>query len=109
MQAIQKAIQLIGKLSQAEKAQVLQWVVQDLGQTFPGIEQREGVVGGNACIVRTRIPVWLLVQARKNGTTDAEILTAYPNLRAEDITNAWNYYYSHRKAIDAELLENELA
>lgn len=109
MQAIQEAIQLIGKLTQAEKAQVLQWVAQDLGQTFPGIERREGVLSGSACVVRTRIPVWLLVQARKSGTSDAAILGAYPSLRAEDIANAWNYYYSHRQEIDKAILENEAA
>ena len=47
-------------LTRAEKAQLLQWVVRDLGDAFPGIESRPGVCGGDPCIVRTRIPVWVL-------------------------------------------------
>lgn len=39
-----------------------------LQDDFAGIESRPGVSGGEACIVRTRIPVWVLVQARNLGT-----------------------------------------
>lgn len=48
-----------GKLSSAEKAQVLRWLVQDLGESFPGIESLPNVCGGEACFMRTRISVWL--------------------------------------------------
>ena len=51
-------------LSLAEKAQLLQRIVNDLGQSFPGIEATPGVCGGEPCIVRTRIPVWVLEQMR---------------------------------------------
>ena len=74
-------------MTRAEKAQLLQWLVRDLGDAFPGIESQPGVVGGNPCIVRTRIPVWLLEQARHLGTSEAELLRAYPALRAEDLAN----------------------
>lgn len=47
-------------MSRAEKTQLLQWVVNDLGDAFPGIESTPGVVGGVPRIVRTRIPVWVL-------------------------------------------------
>lgn len=59
--------------------------------------------GGEPCIVRTRIPVWVLVlvQARRLGTSEADLLRAYPTLRAEDLANAWAYERSHRKEIDA--------
>jgi uncharacterized protein DUF433 len=55
---------LLGGLSRGEKAQLLKWVVQDLGDDFAGIDSRPGVCGGEPSIVRTRIPVWLLEQAR---------------------------------------------
>ena len=40
-------------LSPGERAQVLKWVVQDLGSSFPGIDSRPEVCGGEACIVRS--------------------------------------------------------
>jgi uncharacterized protein (DUF433 family) len=96
-------------LSRADKAQLLQWVARDLGDAFPGIESNPQVCGGEPCIVRTRIPVWLLVQARRLGTSEAELLHAYPTLRAEDLANAWAYERSHRKEIDAQIRVNEEA
>ena len=105
----QQIEKLLASMSRAEKAQLLQWVARDLGDAFPGIESRPDVCGGEECIVRTRIPVWVLVQARKLGTSEAEILRAYPTLRAEDLANAWAYYRSHCKEIDSQIRANEAA
>jgi uncharacterized protein (DUF433 family) len=74
-----------------------------------GIEADPEICGGEPCIVRTRIPVWVLIQARKLGTSEAEILRAYPTLRAEDLTNAWAYYRGHRDEIEQQIEENEAA
>ena len=49
---------------------MLKWLVQDLGDAFPGIESRPDVCGGEPCIVRTRIPVWLLEKATRGGPTE---------------------------------------
>lgn len=106
---LHKAEKLLSQMSRAEKAQVLQWVARDLGEAYPGIESVPGVNGGEPCIVRTRIPVWVLVQARSLGTTEAELLRAYPSLRAEDLTNAWAYYRAFRMEIDTQIAENEAA
>ena len=76
---------LLPSLSPGEKAQILKWVVQDLGDAFPGIDSRPDVCGGEPCIVRTRIPVWLLEQAPRLGATEHGLLAAYPSLRAEDL------------------------
>ena len=65
MTLLQEAKKLLVAMSRAEKAQLLQWVVQDLGDAFPGIESVPGVCGGDPCIVRTRIPVWVLEQYRQ--------------------------------------------
>ena len=109
MSVLQDAEKLLSTMTRAEKAQVLQWVVRDLGDAFPGIESIPGVCGGEPCIVRTRIPVWVLVQARQLGTSEAELLRAYPTLRTEDLANAWVYARSHRAEIEEQIRENEEA
>lgn len=109
MPTYQEMEQFVATLSRVEKAQLLQWVVQDLGDAFPGIESRPDVCGGEACIVRTRIPVWLLVQARRLGASDIDILRSYPTLRVEDLANAWAYARSHADEIDQQVRDNEAA
>jgi uncharacterized protein (DUF433 family) len=109
MSSLQEAEEILSRMTRAEKAQVLRWVVQDLGDAFPGIDSDPGVSGGEPCIVRTRIPVWVLVQARHLGTTEADLLHSYPTLRAEDLSNAWAYYRSHREEVDRQIQENESA
>ena len=106
---IQEAENLIGGMSRAEKAAVLRWIAIDLGEDYTGIESSPGVCEGEARIVRTRIPVWLLEQARRLGTTEADLLRSYPDLRAEDLVSAWGYVSSHREEIDRAIAENEEA
>jgi len=57
----------------------------------------------------TRIPVWLLEQARRLGASEQALLAAYPNLRAEDLVNAWAYARSHADEIESQIRENETA
>ncbi len=109
MDALQEIQKLLAKINRAEKAQLLQWIARDLGDAFPGIENRPEVSGGEACIVRTRIPVWVLVQAQLLGTSEADLLRAYPTLRAEDLANAWAYYRAHQEEIDQQIRDNEAA
>ncbi len=107
MNAIQEAEKLLSSMTRAEKAQLLQMLVRDLGDAFPGIESTPGVCGGSARIVRTRIPVWVLEQYRRLGASEADLLRAYPALRAEDLAHAWAYVRSHREEIDGEIRQNE--
>lgn len=109
MRAIQEAEKILTSLTRAEKAQLLQWVVRDLGDAFPGIEFAPDVCGGEPRIVRTRIPVWVLVQSKQLGIGEADILRAYPTINAEDLANAWAYYRSHRDEIEQQIRENEEA
>lgn len=109
MDVLEQVEHLLSEMTPGEKAQVLQWVVRDLGEAFPGIQSDPDVSGGEACIVRTRIPVWLLVQARRLGTSEADLLRSYPTLRAEDLTNAWAYARAHRDEIEQQIFENENA
>ena len=105
--AVQEAETLLPRLTRGEKAQLLQWVARDLGDAFPGIESIPNVCGGEPCIVRSRIPVWLLEQAHRLGTSEAELLQAYPTLNAQDLANAWSYVRAHPEDITRQLQDNE--
>lgn len=109
MTELERAQSVVAGLSRAEKVRVLEWIVQDLGQAFPGIESTPGVAGGEPCIIRTRIPVWALVRARQLGATEGDLLRSYPNLHAEDLVHAWGYYRAHRDEIDRQIRDNEAA
>ena len=109
MNVLEEAEKLLGEMRRAEKAHLLQYIVRDLGDAFPGIESIQEVCGGEPCIVRTRIPVWVLVQARKLGMSEADILRSYPSLRAEDLVNVWAYFRAHREEIQQHIRENEEA
>jgi uncharacterized protein (DUF433 family) len=106
---VQEAEKLLSGMTRGEKAQLLQRVARDIGDAYPGIDSIPSVCGGEPCIVRTRIPVWMLVQARDLGTSEADLLRCYPTLRAEDLANAWAYFRSHRKEIEQQIRENEAA
>ena len=104
-----EALELLAEMNRAEKAQLLQYVARDLGDAAPGIESDPAVCGGEPCVVRTRIPVWLLARARALGVSEAELLRSYPTLRAEDLANVWAYYRAHRAEIDQQIRDNEAA
>src|SRR5438067_12848227 len=63
--------------------------------------------GGDACIRDRRIPVWLIVNSRRLGATEAQILEDYPALTPADLEAAWQYYESNTEEIDRAILENE--
>jgi uncharacterized protein (DUF433 family) len=109
MSKMDEVERLLSEMTKSEKAQLLQWVVRDIGEAFPGIETDPRVSGGEPCIVRTRIPIWVLEQTRRLGTSEADILRSYPNLRAEDLANAWSYVRGHRQEIEQQIKENEAA
>jgi uncharacterized protein (DUF433 family) len=63
--------------------------------------------GGDACIRDSRIPVWVLVNYRRLGGSDAEILRDYPSLTPADLEAAWAYYAANAQEIDRAIRENE--
>jgi uncharacterized protein (DUF433 family) len=73
------------------------------------IEKTPGVCGGTARIAGTRIPVWQLVEARRLGATEAQLLTDYPRLKAIDLVDAWAYAEEHPGEIEAAVHANEVA
>jgi uncharacterized protein (DUF433 family) len=65
------------------------------------------VCGGDACIRKTRITVWGLVEYRKLGLPDGEILRRLPDLTTADLEAAWDYYQRNLEEIERALWENE--
>lgn len=96
-------------LPSMDKARILQTLVADLTGRWPGIEKMTGIVGGDACIVRTRIPVWGLEEYRRLGWSDKQILANFPSLRQQELENAWSYVLSHESEVDQAIRENEEA
>ena len=74
------------------------------------IQKTPDVVGGDACILNTRIPVWGLVEARRLGITDPELMTSYaPPLSQADLDAAWAYAAANPGEIEQCIRENEEA
>ncbi len=99
----------LAALTKAEKAAVVQRLALEIADVWPGVEKTAGVMGGAACIVRTRIPVWVLENYRRVGWSDARLLANYPSLRAEDVAHAWAYAETHRDEIEGAIRDNEAA
>ncbi len=55
------------------------------------VEIRPDVMMGKPCFTGTRIPVYLILQKLAAGESADEILTAYPQLRAEHVRAALEY------------------
>ena len=72
-----------------------------------GIQKDDGIMGGAACIRKTRIPVWLLHQARVLGMSEGDLLKSYPGLTAEDLVNAWDYVNLNLEEIESQIARNE--
>lgn len=84
-------------------------VQQLLAGLGSGIESTPDVCGGDPRIAGTRIPVWTLEQYRRLGLSEAQILNAFPGLRATDLVNAWAHVAGHSEEIERQILENEEA
>jgi uncharacterized protein (DUF433 family) len=80
---------------------------QSLSNIWLGILKTLGVCGGDACIRKTRIPVWVLVNASRLGISEAELLEDYPTLDAADLANAWAYAEAYPDEIETAIQENE--
>jgi Uncharacterized conserved protein len=75
--------------------------------SFPAIVSTPHVCGGDARIVRTRIPVWSIERMRQLGGSVEVILSNYPSLRKDHLTQAWAYADKHRHEIEWQIRENE--
>jgi uncharacterized protein (DUF433 family) len=81
----------------------------DMTTTESLIQKTPGVIGGDACIRRTRIAVWMLVEWKQLGRTDGELLTDFPGLTQDDLNAAWAYFAAHPEEIETAIRENNEA
>ncbi|OWK38936.1 DUF433 domain-containing protein [Fimbriiglobus ruber] len=109
MTTLKQVEQLITHLSPAEKIQLLQRVAEEIARDDIGIDSDPRICGGEARVRDTRIPVWVLVEAARQGQKDADILRAYPTLSAEGLAHAQVYARSHADEIDRDIQANEAA
>jgi len=73
------------------------------------IERTPGVCGGEACIGKTRIAVWMLENARRLGVSDWELLQDYPGLSLADLSVAWAYVEAHPAEMESAIHSNLVA
>ena len=104
---LEKTEVAIAGLSSADKKKLLRRLSHDVGATLSGVEKNVNVMGGAACILNTRIPVWMLYRARDQGVSEADLLKNYPGLSAEDLVNAWDYAVMNRDEIELQILQND--
>ncbi|MGH9947966.1 MAG: DUF433 domain-containing protein [Pyrinomonadaceae bacterium] len=108
VESVTKTEMAIAGMTKAAKRQLFRRLAVELGTQSSAIEKRAEVMGGAACIRGTRIPVWMLEQARTQGVTEADLLRNYPGLTAEDLVNAWDYAVANRKEIAKAIEQNEM-
>jgi uncharacterized protein (DUF433 family) len=72
------------------------------------ITKKADICGGDACIRGHRIPVWVLVNYRRQAKDDADILRAYPSLRPADLEAAWEYAAANPDEIERAIREPEV-
>jgi uncharacterized protein (DUF433 family) len=113
MRTVEELHRQLLELPDEDQEDVLTWLLEQRRLTrkrvsVPGIKSTPGVCGGSACVGNMRIPVWLLVSLRRMGSTEEGLLSGYPDLRPEDLANAWKYAELNPLEIDHEILMNKL-
>lgn len=73
------------------------------------IEHAPDVCGGDARIRATRYTVQGLVEWKRMGLSDEQILEHHPDLTLDDLRVAWWYYENHKDEIEQALREEEEA
>lgn len=73
------------------------------------ISKTPGVCGGDACVRKTRISVWGLVERRRLGASDEQLLEQIQGLTPDDLGAAWEYAAAHPEEIEHAIRENEAA
>jgi uncharacterized protein (DUF433 family) len=96
-------------LMPSEQAAIIQLLSNNLANTWEGIRKTPDVMGGDACIRETRIPVWLLVSYRRLGLSEAKLLENHPDLSATDLANAWAYAAAYPDEIEIAIRKQDEA
>ena len=75
--------------------------------TASWISKKPDRCGGDACVRDTRIPVWSLVEARRLGASEVDLLESYPSLANADLEAAWEYQRLNGLEIERNIRENQ--
>lgn len=103
MSTLTEVREALPRLSESERYDLL----QDLAGAVPSIVKTPAVCGGEACFLRTRIPVWAVIRARQLGVNEADILRSYPSLTAEDLVHAYHYARANGPEVEKAITANE--
>lgn len=109
---VDRLVEEAGQLPEGQRITVIERLLATLGLGFllrqlVPIRHTEGVCGGRACVGDTRIPVWMLIQARRMGTSETQLLDNYPSLTRLHLWAAWRYYEEHAEEIEADIHAQE--
>jgi len=103
MTTLEKIETLLPQLTTEERTRLASLLMPSRIQRTPGVN------GGSACIGSTRIAVWMLEAARREGLSDGQFLEMYPSLHAADVAEAWRYIAQNQLEIERDIRENEEA
>jgi uncharacterized protein (DUF433 family) len=117
---LRSLVAVLGQAGDERQAALSRWLQQNFGagrklqgekpvMHLHSIQSTPAVMGGDACIRDTRIPVWLLVEYKRQGMTDSELLQSYPSLNAADLIAAWDYFAANSQEIERQMQEHEEA
>ena len=76
-------------------------------QTTSQILKTPGVCGGEPCVRSTRHTVAGLVQWRRLGLSDEQILQHHADLAQADLNAAWDYYHRHEDEIEMAIKDDQ--
>lgn len=77
-----------------------------MAKTSSWVSKKAERCGGDACVRDTRITIWGLVEWRRLGRSDAEILQSIQGLTPADLEAAWEYAASHPQEVEQAIREN---
>ena len=74
------------------------------------IQKTPDVVGGDACIRTTRVPVWAVIETLRRGVSKEQLQTYFVReLTGADIEAALAYFQNHMEEIDEQIRLNREA
>ncbi len=106
MTTLEEARSVVSRLNLEERLRLMDWISHESVEVAPGIFRTPGVCGGEACIRRMRLPVWLLEEGRRNGSSESQLLQAHPDLTRDDLKKAWGYVAQQREEIEDLIRDN---
>ena len=81
--------------------------IEQVDNLIDPVRSSPGLMGGDACIRNTRIPVWLIVRLKQLGFSDDKIIANYPILTASDLIATWDFYATNSERVESERRSHE--